>query len=157
MILWKLRHPMHFPQKSPIISGSFAKRDLQIKTSNAFSPQGCMAPHVSMLYHTALHSNVRTYRWYCVVNRVASRLWRTCDKSMVQSGENALDALSCRSLFAKEPLIIGLFCGKWPPKIRQSGENALDALICRSLFAKEPLIIGLYRSSCVYALPHCTI
>jgi len=28
------------------------------------------------------------------------------------------DACSCRSFFAKEPLIIGLFCGKWPTKIR---------------------------------------
>ena len=27
-------------------------------------------------------------------------------------------ALSCRSFVAKEPLIIGLFCGKWPGKIR---------------------------------------
>ena len=27
-------------------------------------------------------------------------------------------ALSCRSFFAKEPLIIGLICGKWPIKIR---------------------------------------
>jgi len=27
-------------------------------------------------------------------------------------------AFSCRSLFAKEPLIVGLFCGKWPMNIR---------------------------------------
>ena len=26
--------------------------------------------------------------------------------------------ISCRSFFTKEPLIIGLFCGKWPIKIR---------------------------------------
>ena len=30
----------------------------------------------------------------------------------VQGGEDSKDALSCRSIFAKEPLIIGLFCGK---------------------------------------------
>ena len=30
----------------------------------------------------------------------------------IQCGEDAYDALSCRSLAAKEPLIIGLFCGK---------------------------------------------
>jgi len=30
----------------------------------------------------------------------------------LQGGEDAKDALSCRSLFAKEPLIIGLFCEK---------------------------------------------
>jgi len=29
----------------------------------------------------------------------------------VQGEKDALDALSCRSLSAKEPLIIGLFCG----------------------------------------------
>ena len=30
----------------------------------------------------------------------------------LQCGEDPSDALSCRSCFAKEPLIIGLFCGK---------------------------------------------
>ena len=33
-------------------------------------------------------------------------------KRPVQCGEDAWDALSCRSLFANEPLIIGLFCRK---------------------------------------------
>jgi len=36
----------------------------------------------------------------------------------LQGGEDSWDALSCRSCFEKEPLIIGLFCGKWPVKIR---------------------------------------
>jgi len=36
----------------------------------------------------------------------------------VKSGEDALDALSGRSLSAKEPLIIGFFCGNWAMKIR---------------------------------------
>jgi len=31
---------------------------------------------------------------------------------LVQGGEDSEDALSCRSFFAKEPLVIGLFCGK---------------------------------------------
>jgi len=30
----------------------------------------------------------------------------------IQGGEDAEDALSCRSLSAKEPLNIGVFCGK---------------------------------------------
>jgi len=30
----------------------------------------------------------------------------------VQGGEDTYNALSCRSFFAKEPLIIGLLCGK---------------------------------------------
>ena len=38
----------------------------------------------------------------------------------LQGGEDPQDALSCRSFFAKEPLIIGLFCGKRPVKIRHS-------------------------------------
>jgi len=33
-------------------------------------------------------------------------------------GEDAEDAFSCRSLSAKEPHIIELFCGEWPIKIR---------------------------------------
>ena len=35
-----------------------------------------------------------------------------------QGGEDPQDDLSCRSFFAKEPIIIGLFCGQWPMKIR---------------------------------------
>jgi len=42
-----------------------------------------------------------TYIWLCL-----------------HGGEEPYDALSCRSFFAKEPLIIGLLCGKWPKKIR---------------------------------------
>jgi len=37
---------------------------------------------------------------------------------LVQGGEDPKDALSCRCLFAKEPLIIGLFCEKCSIKIR---------------------------------------
>ena len=62
----------HFKQKSPIISGSFAKNDLQLKASYG-----------------------------------SSLLCRG-----LQSSEDPWDALSCRSFFAKEPLIIGLFCLK---------------------------------------------
>ena len=36
----------------------------------------------------------------------------------LQGGEDACDTLSCRSLFAKEPLSIRLFCGKGLVKIR---------------------------------------
>jgi len=31
---------------------------------------------------------------------------------VVQGGADTQDALSCRSFFAKEPLVIELFCGK---------------------------------------------
>ena len=33
-------------------------------------------------------------------------------------GEDTKNALSCRSFFAEEPPITGLFCGKWPAEIR---------------------------------------
>ena len=36
----------------------------------------------------------------------------------VQGGKDPQDPLNCRSFFAKEPLIIQLFCGKLPVKIR---------------------------------------
>jgi len=39
------------------------------------------------------------------------------DKAVL-GGQNPQDALSCRSFFAKKPLIIGLFCKKCPLKIR---------------------------------------
>jgi len=38
--------------------------------------------------------------------------------SLLQGGEDPWDALGCRSFFAKEPLILGLFCMTWPIKIR---------------------------------------
>ena len=34
------------------------------------------------------------------------------ERLFVQGGEDAYDALKCRSLSAKTPLITGLFCGK---------------------------------------------
>jgi len=44
-------------------------------------------------------------------NESVRKLNRDCEQ-WVQGGEDPLDALSCRSFFAQEPLIIGLFCGK---------------------------------------------
>ena len=37
---------------------------------------------------------------------------RTCAPYILPGTGDAYDALSCRSFSAKEPLIIGLFCGK---------------------------------------------
>ena len=73
--------------------------------------------------------------------------------------------ISCTSFFAKEPLIIGLFCGKWPIKKRHpmglrhpvyvfvvrwllsrclTPFTPRTAKSCRSFFAKEPLLIRLF-------------
>jgi len=62
----------HFLQKSPIISGSFAKNDLQLRAFYESSPP-------------------------CTLQELCGIFYK--------------DALSCRSFVAKEPLIIGLFCG----------------------------------------------
>jgi len=43
---------------------------------------------------------------------------RSKSTCITQGGEDAYDASSCRSLSAKEPLLIGLFYGKEPIKIR---------------------------------------
>jgi len=44
--------------------------------------------------------------------------YRVLSHIILQGGEDTLDVLSCRSFSAKEPLVIGLFGGKWPLKIR---------------------------------------
>ena len=62
-------------------------------------------------------------------------------------GEDAEDALSCRSYSAKEPRIIRLFCGKWPIKIthpvRLVHSRRMPYLYW-SFPAKEPLITRLF-------------
>ena len=45
--------------------------------------------------------------WDLIPNRIHSSVWRKC-----------IECVSCWSLSAKEPLITGLFCGRWPIKIR---------------------------------------
>ena len=39
-------------------------------------------------------------------------------RTWIPVGEDAWDASNCKSLSAKEPLIVGLFCGKRPMKMR---------------------------------------
>ena len=72
----------------------------------------------------------------------------------LQSGEDSYDALICRSFLVKEPLITGLFCGKWSVNIwhlmglrHPVGEGRrswYDAFSCGSFVAKDPLITGLF-------------
>ena len=50
----------------------------------------------------------------------------------VQDGEDPYDAWSCRSFSAKEPLIIGLFCGKWPVKIRHPMGLRHPVYVCKA-------------------------
>jgi len=72
------------------------------------------------LTHAGKHSMSRDHKQ----EHLCQRLLYFCDRALyvcyiaLQGGEDALDALTCRSLSAKEPIIIWLFCEKWPTKIR---------------------------------------
>ena len=52
----------------------------------------------------------------CQIHKVGYVAWLICI-ARIQGGKDPCDAISCRLFSAKEPLIIGLFCGKWPVKI----------------------------------------
>jgi len=57
-----------------------------------------------------------------IITYISKKLWRTNHRyhaiQVIQGGEDPYGALRCRSFIAKEPQIIGLFCGKRPVKIR---------------------------------------
>jgi len=55
---------------------------------------------------------------YKLYNVMVSSSERHYYNIVIQGGEDSYDALSCRSFFAKEPLIIGHFRGNSPVKIR---------------------------------------
>jgi len=77
----------------------------------------CLFPHVFIsICQVAGHFSQKSHYFHmCLFQYVTAIHCNT-----LQGGEDQQDALSCRSFFAKEPLIIGLFCGKWPIKIRHS-------------------------------------
>ena len=77
----------------------------------------------------------------------------------LQGGEDPQDALSCRSFFAKEPLIIGLFCGKWPVMIRHPMTIRHPVVIWLRMLPKNGAIQSLFclqqwkDIDCWYQLP----
>ena len=83
----------HFVQKSPMIAGSFATNDLRLKASYGSSP------------HCTLNNDHEREREREITK--GSRGVRKC-----------IRYLACRYFAAKEPWIMGLFCGEWPVKIR---------------------------------------
>jgi len=72
-----------------------------------FRASGCV--HV---YHTWLCTSEMgvSSNWVCL----AYKLPQPTLLNPVQSGKDPQDTSSCRSFFAKEPLIVGLFCGNDP-------------------------------------------
>jgi len=68
---------------------------------------------ISLLWHAPLDQPTTT-------EAVGTTPIPTASVCIIQSGEDsdAQNALNCRSLSAKESLIIGLFCGKWSMKLR---------------------------------------
>ena len=61
-------------------------------------------------------SFIRSYARGCCI--YSMRAFRYLQRSAIAAAHYPSSALSRRSFFAKEPLIIGLFCEKWPMKIR---------------------------------------
>jgi len=71
--------------------------------------------------HANTHTPIRLHRSSRRIGHDSCiNIGRWSAHELVQGGEDSQDALRCRSFFAKEPLIIGLFCGIGPVKIRQS-------------------------------------
>ena len=62
------------------------------------------------LFLRYIHTHIYVIRTHIYVCQLGA--------DQLQGGDDAWDALSCRSLSAKEPLIMGPFCGKRPIKIR---------------------------------------
>ena len=69
-------------------------------------------------------------------------------------GEDAYGAWSCRSFFAKEPLIIGLFCGKWPAKIRRPMRLGHPVEPCRTLYVHtcRTLYVHTCTAYCIWSV-----
>jgi len=81
----------------------------------------CICVHVYMCICAYVHMCI------CVCVYMCKNEWVVClsmNVGLVHESMSGLcdtdgwDALRCRSFLAKEPLIIGLFCRKWPIRIR---------------------------------------
>jgi len=64
------------------------------------------------------HTHTHTHTWHVEQYVFDLPVCSQIPMLVLQGGEDPVDALNCRSFFTKRPLIIGLFCGKWPLTIR---------------------------------------
>jgi len=78
----------------------------------------CTCMYVYAHTNADLYFSIYIYMYVCIRAHTYRFISLNLRSFLIPGGEDAQDALSCRSLSAKEPLIIGLFCRKEPTKIR---------------------------------------
>jgi len=79
--------------------------------------------------HTHTHIHTLTHTCVCAVSTRHTHTYGYA----VQGGQDPQDTLTCRSLSAKEPLIIGLFCGKMTYKHKASCGSLPPCMGCLRL------------------------
>ena len=72
--------------------------------------QTCLSSSTSLFWYKSKITNFFSESWLKGKLKQYKLAFPSCYRHPNQA--------SCRSCSAKEPLIIGLFCGKWPEKIR---------------------------------------
>jgi len=99
----------------------YMRHELQDTNSKTRTPRHELHIHTHVFY---THFNVLVYPTHIskkkLKNEICVRYTRPLKKSLMCSigWRKPIGCLNCRSVLAWEPLIIGLFCGKWPIKIR---------------------------------------
>jgi len=112
--------------------------------------------HIYMYIYLYIYINIHMYRLIYIYIFIVSSFMYTKNvftylKSpllllliLLQGDEEACTALSCRSCSAKEPQIIGLFCGKRPIKIRHP--LPFRHPVCIRLSPSNPFLFHVYMS-----------
>ena len=82
-------------------------------------------------------------------DKASYRMLKTRHAMRLRHPVSALDASGCRSFYAKEPLIIGLFCGQWPIKTRhpmylRHPVSARWRVLMGHFLQKSPMAIGSF-------------
>jgi len=74
--------------------------------------------HTHRYTHTCTHTHTHTCRHAHIITNTHPNTRQHVLCAAYTGWRRPIGCLSCRSFFAKDPLIIGFFCGKWPVKIR---------------------------------------